>query len=386
MSKRRVARLSLLVLAILLGAAALRALDARVRTAAFLAQAVGLEGRLGRLAERINRQQVDEQATVLPTRHGTLAARIYRPQGVARRAVLVLPGVNPAGLDDPRLLRFARALARAGLTAVTAELPDLVQYRVTSRDVDRIEDAIGALAGRPELTGGRAAGVVGISFAGGLAVVAAGRASAAGRLAFVASLGGYGELRRVLRFLCIGEQPDGTRGRPHDYGLAVVLLNVLERMVPPEQVVPLRQAVVAFMHASWLDMVDRAAAARGFARARAMQAELGEPAAELMRWVNERDVETAGRQLLPHALIVGADPALSPERSPPPRVPVFLLHGADDTVIPAQESVRLAAWLGAHVPVRLLITPLVTHAEPASRWRVGDVWRLVSFWTDLLNR
>ena len=44
---------------------------------------------------------------------------------------------------------------------------------------------------------------------------------------------------------------------------------------------------------------------------------------------------------------MGDDPALSPERSAPPPVPVYLLHGTDDNVIPAVESALLAADLRA---------------------------------------
>lgn len=357
-----------------------------LRAGAFLVQAVGTGGLAARAAHRLHHREVEEHPVRLPTRHGALAGRVYRPVGAAQGVLVVFPGVNPAGVNDPRLVRFARALAQAGLAAVTAELPDLVRYRVSRTDVDRIEDAVRAVGARADLTGSRPPGVVGISFAGGLAVAAAGRPALAGHVASVLSLGGYGDLPRVLRFLCTGEHPDGTRARPHDYGLAVVLLNVLDRMVPPDQVDPLRQAVLAFMEASWLAVVDPPRAPEAFARARALEAHLAPPAAELMRWVNARDVAAAGPRLLPHALSVAADPALSPERSAPPQAPVFLIHGADDTVIPAQESIRLAAWLARRgVPVRVLVTPLVTHAEAAGRWRLREVWRLVSFWADVLD-
>jgi dienelactone hydrolase len=296
-----------------------------------------------------------------------------------------MPGVNPAGIDEPRLITLARALAKSGRPAVTIELGDLTQYRISARDVDRIEDAAVWLAGRPDLTGGRPFGLAGVSFAAGLTVSAAGRASLEGRVAFVAAFGGHGDLRRVVRFLCTGELPDGTRARPHDYGLAVILLNVLDRLVPPEQVAPLREAVLTFMDASWLDLTDDAAARRRFDEARRLQAALAEPAATVMRWVNDRDVETAGPRLLPHALVIAADPALSPERSPATRAPVYLLHGEGDNVIPTQESERLAAWLAPQTRVRLLVTPLLTHVDPGDQWRMRDGWALLRFWAAALR-
>jgi acetyl esterase/lipase len=53
-------------------------------------------------------------------------------------------------------------------------------------------------------------------------------------------------------------------------------------------------------------------------------------------------VKALGSVLAPH-LRLEADPAASPACAPfPPSAPIFLVHGGDDTVIPAVESVILA--------------------------------------------
>jgi hypothetical protein len=57
---------------------------------------------------------------------------------------------------------------------------------------------------------------------------------------------------------------------PHDYGLAVVLLNVADHLVPSEQVAVLRDAVRRFLRASYLAAVDAPAAAREFAELRTL--------------------------------------------------------------------------------------------------------------------
>ncbi len=354
-----------------------------VRAAALVVRAAGIGGWPGRLAAFADGRAFDVSALAIPTRDGTLPAREYRPRGGGRRLVLVVPGVNPAGLADPRLDAFARELAGAGITAVTAALPDLTRFVISPDDTDRLEDAARWMADRAG-TGPRP-GLVGVSFAGGLAVVAAGRPSLRGRLAFVVSFGGYGDLPRVLRFLCTGELPDGRRERPHDYGTAVVLLGVLDRLVPPDQVAPLRRAILTFMEASELDMVDKPAAQARFEEAERLEAGLPEPAATWMREVNARDVETAGPKLLPYALALGRDPALSPDKSPPPDADVYLLHGADDTVIPPIESELLAAYLRPYARVRLLITPLITHVdvEPRLDWR--EAWEVIRFWEPLVK-
>ncbi len=116
-----------------------------------------------------------------------------------------------------------------------------------------------------------------------------------------------------------------------------------------------------------------------------MQGQLPEPASRLLGYVNTRDVAALGPLLLPHVRAFAADPSVSPELSPPPSAPVYLLHGADDTVIPAMEASLLAKALRPHTRVHLLATPLITHAEVDRSAHSSDAWRLVSFWTHLLD-
>ena len=181
-----------------------------------------------------------------------------------------------------------------------------------------IEDATRGCAA----AGARADGRMGdgISFAGGLSIVAASRPSIRDRVAFVMAFGGHADLPRTLRFLCTGVQPDGTKRAPHDYGLAIVLLGTADHVVPAAQVAPLRAAILAFLEASRLDMVDKTAAAAEFARAKTLEAALDEPSRTYMGYVNNRDVVRLGPVLLPYMNDLGGDPALSPSgRRCPPR-------------------------------------------------------------------
>jgi fermentation-respiration switch protein FrsA (DUF1100 family) len=96
-------------------------------------------------------------------------------------------------------------------------------------------------------------------------------------------------------------------------------------------------------------------------------------------------VAALGPLLLPQVQAFAADPSVSPERSPAPSAPVYLLHGADDMVIPAIEATLLAQALRSQTQVHLLATPLITHAEVDRSAQLGDIWSLVSFWTQLLD-
>ena len=362
--------------------AGLAAVQDYFEAAAFVVRAAGMKGTARSFAD-LEAERVAASDTSIPWRGGQLRARWYLPAGISGRPILLVPGVHAAGIAEPRLINFATEIAATGHPVLTAELPDLAKYQITARTTDMIEDAATWLGQHPDASGwtgrdGRP-GLMGISFGGGLSVVAASRMR--DRAAWVLSFGGHGDLPRALRYLCTGVQPNGQTRPPHDYGVVIILLGVADKVVPSDQVEPLRQGILAFLNASHLDMVDKPRAALEFERARKLSESLPEPARTFMSWVNNRDVAHLGPALLPHVAELGSDPALSAARNPPPSAPVYLLHGADDNVIPAVESQLLADDLrarGAHVTQ--LSTPLITHAEVDHPPEIGEVWRLVRFW------
>ncbi|WP_163997027.1 hypothetical protein [Pyxidicoccus caerfyrddinensis] len=358
----------------------------RLRGLSFVLRAAGMQGDMAEALARWRTVPFDVSDLRVPTRHGPVRARLYRPlEGRVERTVVLTSGVHADGIDEPRLVKLAEDLAMGGQAVLTPEPPDLLRYEITPRLADIIEDAAAWAASQKDLAPDGKVDLFGISFSGGLSVVASGRPALKGKVAATLSFGGHGDLPRVLAFLCTGVLPDGSRMAPHDYGVVVILLNVADRLVPPEQVEPLRAGIRTFLRASHLTLTDKALAEQTFARARTLQAEMPEPAATLMKHVNTRNVAALGPLLLPFVKTFAADPALSPERSPPPSTPVFLLHGEGDTVIPAMEAALLAKALRPHTEVHALATPLISHAEVDGQAGVGDAWRLVGFWSELLD-
>jgi dienelactone hydrolase len=349
--------------------------------AAFVVRAAGMTG-VARSAAALEADAVSEASVTVAWRDGELRGRAYTPSSLSGRPIVLVPGVHAAGIDEPRLINFAREVAATGHPVLTAELTDLTRYQITPRTTDMIEDAVDWATqywARVMPARDRAAAIMGISFGGGLSVVAASRMG--GRVGWVLSFGGHGDLPRTLRYLCTGVLADGRIRPPHDYGVVIILLGAADRLVPAEQVEPLRQGILAFLNASHLDMVDKPRAALEFERAKKLTETLPEPARTFMTWVNTRDVARLGPALLPHVTAMGDDPALSPLRNPAPSAPVYLLHGADDNVIPAAESEMLAADLRARGGrVAQLSTPLITHAEVDHPPAIAEIWKLVRFW------
>jgi dienelactone hydrolase len=363
------------------------------------ARAADLGGVVRHLAD-LRTSAAVERVVHIP--HGAgLRARVYEPVQQSRQTVLLVPGLHPGGIDELRLMTFAREIARTGVTVVTPELPGLVQFRITSTLTDSIEQAARWLATQSGLAPTGKIGLVGASFSGGLSIVAAGRPSLRHRLLYVVSLGGHHDLPRVLYYLCTGlEQAAlsarvsdegapvtaGARRPPHDYAVAILLLGMADRLVSPDQLEPLRRVLRRYLSASYVDRYDPSRADREFARIRAEMDALTEPSASLIASLVGGDVAALGSSLLPYLDDYGGGPSLSPSRSPKPSVPVFLLHGREDNVIPASESQYLADDFRGHVTVRLFLTDLLSHADIDPSPRVVEVVRLIGFWADLLSR
>ncbi len=377
-----------------------------VDATAFIARAADLPGAGGALAAWRALPVAPTTEVVVPTRDGSVPGRIYRPSTGFSRAIVLVPGVHRDGIDEVRLVGLARDLAATGFGVLTVAAPDLQRFRITPSVTDVIEDAIRWASEQPEIAPDGRVGVLGISFSGGLAIVAAGRPAIRDRVAAVTSFGGHGDLARVMHYLCSGEvQGDLDQARtsrvvrgadqvqvhpPHDYGVAVVLLTLGDQLVPPEQVAQLTEGVEGFLLASSLDMVDKPRAAAEFSRMRDYATTLPEPSRTLMTWVNDRAVDKLGPRLLPMADALSNHPgmaALSPERAPVvPSAPVYLLHGTDDNVIPSVETVLLGEHLDGKVPVQGLLSGLITHAEVNRLPTATEVWRLSAFWRSVMAR
>lgn len=399
MPRRALAKI--IVLAALFGAGVLLWREARPTIAAaalildLTGQKPGLRAWLPVRAQPVTTRDLD-----VPARHGAVHARLFDPATPAGTTLAIFPGVHGGGVEEPRMNALARQFAANGLRVLIAPLPELRRYIIGPRSTDDVEDVALWLSSQRALAPSGKIGLVGVSFAGGLTLVAAGRPSLAGKLELVAAMGTHGDLPRAMKYLVTGVLPDGTSQAAHDYGVAVILLAGAHHFAPPEQVEPLRHAITAFLDASSLDVTAPAKSQRLFDEARRLENALPQPAREVMGLVNRRDVKTLGPRLVPYLEELGGADALSPERSMVTTAPVFLLHGSHDNVIPYTETPLLAEYLRARGNLRVtsLLTPLISHAnvqDAASSAASGasglpgpasaEVWRLVRFWSAMLR-
>ncbi len=275
---------------------------------------------------------------------------LYTPAEPALGRLLLVPGFTVYGKDDPRLVELATSLARARFLVLVPEIPGARALRVRLEDARGIADAARHLAG---LAGTPApVGVVAISYAAGLAVLATLEPDARPAIGYLALIGAYHDTRALARF--IAEDNSAAAGRGGGDG----------------QLLPAAKAMFLASHAALLqDPGERAALLALAERRMALEPDapgvaLGPEGRSLLALVDNRDSAAVDRLVaaLP-PLVGGFLDALSLRGRDLSHLSgrMLLIHGRTDRVIPWQESRDLAT----HVPgTALFVIDGFSHIEP----------------------
>jgi pimeloyl-ACP methyl ester carboxylesterase len=183
-------------------------------------------------------------------------------------------------------------------------------------------------------------------------------------------------MRRVARFFASDtlELPDGKQEhfQSHEYGLLILAYSHLEDFFQPRD--------LQLAHDSLRQRLWEQAAATGASKAMSAQ---GQATMDLL--VNHRErMETAMLQEIDrHSKDMDA---ISPSgKMAGLHVPVYVLHGSGDTIIPASESL----WLARDVPRddlrAVLISPALVHVDMDKKVTYYDEWALVDFMAKVLS-
>lgn len=337
----------------------------------------------GPIATRLPDPAVEH--VTFPAGPKTIVADVYRPAGEGPHPGIVLNhGVADLGKDDPRLVNFADAVARAGYVALVPEFENLKGFRVRPSDVQEVVAAYEYLAGRPDVNPERV-GLFGFSYAGGLAVLAASDARIADRVRFCFLLGSYYDLENVVTYMTSGmyrADGDWTYLEPRNSGRWAFLINSADLIEDADD----REALVEIAGARW---DDPDADVRSLVESLGAE---GRRAYDLM--VNDDPDRTRG-------LIDGLSPrvreyfdALSLEgRIDALQAHLIIGHGRDDNLIPYTESLLLAENVPPAASAHLAILESFQHVDlrlgggegPGAFFAsVAEVGRLFSITYDLL--
>ncbi|MGA8143377.1 MAG: hypothetical protein WB987_05765 [Candidatus Acidiferrales bacterium] len=319
---------------------------------------------------RLETTGVTSEEVTIQTPNGAVPGRLYVPTGMSRaHGIVVVPGIHHLGINDPRFQNFSRALAGSGFAVLTPEMSALADYHVDAASIGTIGASPAWLERR---LGTGTVTVIALSFSGGLALLAACDPQYAPHMRSLVLFGGYDNLERVSRFLTTGEEefPDGRviPAPAHDYGASVLVYAHLSQFFDAKDIPAAHEALKYWLWEEpqeaqpWLDQLSPAAR-RILDALMARRIDLVRP--QLLAAIHADAAELAA--LSPHGQIAGL------------RVPVYILHGATDSVIPPAESL----WLAKEVPRKelraVLITPAFTHVDPEHHASWIDEVRLVHF-------
>jgi len=362
------------LLLVLLLAAGIYSLRYDLRSSAFLIQF--LDPHASGLLVRLESHELDTQEITLSTTQGPVRARLYVPRGIAHPPGMVLVhGIHHLGIDEPRLMNFARAAASDGFTVLTPEVAALADYRVDGASIGTIGESAAWLQQR---LGTGPVTIVGVSFAGGLSLLAACDPRYAPHIRALVLMGAYDNLGRVVRFLATSqaEFPDG-RMEPyaaHDYGAAVFVYSHLDQFFPATDFTVAHDSLRLWL---WERPDD----------ARALFPQLSPSSRATMEILLARQIEKLRPKLLD---AIQADDSQLSAISPQGKLgalhtPVFLLHGATDDIIPSTETF----WLEKEIPKpylrAALITPAFSHVDPDKHAAWTDQLNLVEFLAGVLR-
>ncbi|HEX8817354.1 MAG TPA: hypothetical protein VF753_17805 [Terriglobales bacterium] len=328
----------------------------------------------GWLAER-EAYRVSESATEVATQAGLIRARLYAPEGLSDApGMVIVHGVHRLGIEEPRLVAFARAMAAGGVQVLTPELASLADYRVEPGAIALIGDSARSFAESLH----QKVGVLGISFGGGLALLAAADLQYARYIRFVMTVGAHDDLGRVTEFFVTNriERPDRSvaQMKANDYGPLVLIYSHAEDFFPPADVPRARNALRLLL---WEQPDESKKEAGALSESSQHEMDLiykGDKqalAGEMQQVVERHQPEMAA--VSPHGHLAAL------------QVPVFLLHGAGDNVIPPTELL----WLEHEVPHdklrAALVSPAISHASMEDTFPFVDRLRLVDFMAKVLE-
>ncbi len=275
-----------------------------------------------------------------------LRADVYRPRGSAetRGTVLMIHGMTALGYRDPRIVALCRRLTLFGCTIVTPQYDEIANFEIGTELVDLVEQSVHAVLRHPRTAPRQGKiGILTSSFSTVFALMASCRPSMDGltsSLCLIAGIYSGDVLLEILR-----------RQDANDYPRHALMYNYVEDSIGPRP-----QVVQALRVALEDNSYGRTTAELpGF-----LESIDAEDRALFHRLCNDAEFrgEHAERFIVP--IRDGIIERL--QRLGSLGASVVLLHGEEDEVHPASESIAIHARLQAlGVRTSLEVSPLLGH-------------------------
>jgi len=278
---------------------------------------------------------------------------VYQHQHRRLATCVAVHGVTTNGGQDPRLIHFARTLAHFGTACVVPTLRGLASCRWETSDLDELAYLVALAADMIR----QPVGLIGFSFGGSYALIAAGRLEVSKHIPWVITLGAYHDLSDVLNGYALNLKREPQSDSEWDEAIHQRLVSLYGR-----------RDTVAFSQEVWQEIETL-----------------------LNRYCSEASLEEKRRFYDHHLRDLDTDvfkrfpgPEVLKKLSPAGNLehlacPVTLIHDRHDQVVPVMQTERLFSELKtcrSSKDHRLVLTSLLSHVSSSSWLNGPEVIRL----------
>ncbi len=287
----------------------------------------------------------------IPGRYGPIPVRIYTPLNNPHAPVIVfIHGMAPTGYRDPIMTSLAASMAKIGLQVITPDIRSERQLLVSFSAISDIDEVArwAAMKNKQQVS------LMGVSFSGGLVIVAAAQPGYAHYVKTVLCVSGYNDIHRFSEYYIrhgeVGPDNRPDSAKPPPDGPLMLAIQHLGEMVPADDEAAIRKVTLDYLRKQpekeRQDLVQLTPAQRKlFIDLQTLDTpEIRQKYAAL---VERHKTELAA--ISPHSGMGGLKASL------------FLVHGQYDDTIPVSEAEWNVHDAPRTVPVHLFVSPIMHH-------------------------
>lgn len=156
----------------------------------------------------------------LPIRNGNLRADCYIPKSKSLGTIVTINGLAPLGNRDPRFIILNKTLNKIGYTVVSPFFDEICDYKISLRNIDDIKDSILFISDQKDLCPSGKVSIFAPSFSGSLSLIAVSDKQIANRINSVCTIGAFANVDDIIGNLFADQNLD-------EYGRMILLLNFL---------------------------------------------------------------------------------------------------------------------------------------------------------------
>ena len=279
--------------------------------------------------------------------------RVFKPKKAQKTTYILFPGASPFAEDHPGMIGLATTIMNLGYNVFIPRIPPLKALSITSENIKWFAKAYEEIINRNDVDKANVA-IIGISFGGSLLLKATlDKKIKSNPPRSMLMYGSCFDLEAGLNFLLTGEiKHNGKIGHipPNDWGLTVLFHNFIKTVDTGFDTTKI-QAVLAARVADELDEVEKLKASLSnhdfqFVHS-VLTAKCTPEIAEIAQEIIKSQADFL-KQVSPSSFCEQID------------MKIFIMHGANDSMVPYTESVKL----GTNLPNnKLLISYIYEHKE-----------------------